>query len=53
MSLFSLKPTHKPVKDYYAALAQFHKHGHTTGSSCADLLERCLFINATSSQDSN
>jgi len=30
MSLFPLKPTHKPVKDYYAALALFQLHGHTT-----------------------
>ena len=30
MSLFPLKPTHAPVKNYYAALAQFQKHGHTT-----------------------
>ena len=30
MSLFPLKPTHKPVIAYYAALAQFHQHGHKT-----------------------
>jgi len=30
MSLFPLKPTHKPVLAYYAALAQFHQHGHKT-----------------------
>ncbi len=30
MSLFPLKPTHAPVKNYYAALAQFHLHGHDT-----------------------
>ena len=45
MSLFPLKPTHKPVRDYYAALAQFHQHGHTTEgntrSAFADLLKRC------------
>ena len=45
MSLFPLKPTHSPVKAYYAALAQFHLHGHTTEgntrSAFADLLKRC------------
>jgi hypothetical protein len=45
MSLFPLKPTHAPVKAYYAALAQFHLHGHTTEgntrSAFADLLKRC------------
>ncbi len=45
MSLFQLKPTHSPVKAYYAALAQFHLHGHTTEgntrSAFADLLKRC------------
>jgi hypothetical protein len=45
MSAFQLKPTHKPVKDYYAALALFHKHGHktegNTRSAFADLLKRC------------
>jgi len=45
MSLFPLKPTHAPVKNYYAALAQFHLHGHTTEgntrSAFADLLKRC------------
>jgi predicted helicase len=45
MSLFPLKPTHKPVKDYYAALAQFQKHGHVTEGNIrdafADLLKRC------------
>jgi hypothetical protein len=30
MSLFPLKPTHAPVKNYYAALATFQKHRHTT-----------------------
>jgi hypothetical protein len=30
MSQFPLKPTYKPVKDYYAALAQFKKLGHGT-----------------------
>ena len=44
MSLFPLKPTHKPIKAYYEALAQFHKHGHTTEgntrSAFADLLKR-------------
>jgi hypothetical protein len=29
-SLFPLKPTHKPVLAYYAALAQFHQDGHKT-----------------------
>jgi len=45
MSLFPLKPTHKPVKDYYAALAQFQLHGHTTEGNTraafADLLKKC------------
>src|ERR1035438_4200401 len=45
MSLFPLKPTHAPVKAYYAALAIFQKHGHTTEgntrSAFADLLKRC------------
>ena len=45
MSLFSLKPTHAPVKAYYAALAQFLKHGHTTEGNTraafADLLKKC------------
>jgi hypothetical protein len=45
MSAFQLKPTHKPVKDYYAALALFHKHGHktegNTRSAFADLLKKC------------
>jgi len=45
MSLFPLKPTHKPVKAYYAALQQFQLHGHTTEgntrSAFADLLKRC------------
>lgn len=45
MSLFPLKPTHAPVKNYYAALAQFQLHGHTTEgntrSAFADLLKRC------------
>jgi hypothetical protein len=45
MSLFPLKPTHKPVKAYYEALAQFHLHGHTTEgntrSAFADLLKKC------------
>src|SRR5260370_1916021 len=30
MSLFPLKPPHKPVLASYAALAQFHQDGHTT-----------------------
>jgi hypothetical protein len=30
MSLFPLKPAPAPVKNYYAALAQLQKHGHTT-----------------------
>jgi predicted helicase len=45
MSLFPLKPTHAPVKAYYAVLAQFHLHGHdtegNTRSAFADLLKRC------------
>ncbi len=45
MSLFPLKPTHKPVLAYYAALAQFRQHGHTTEgntrSAFADLLKKC------------
>jgi hypothetical protein len=45
MSLFPLKPTHKPVLAYYAALAQFHQHGNTTEgntrSAFADLLKKC------------
>jgi hypothetical protein len=48
MSLFPLKPTHAPVKNYYAALAQFHLHGHTTEgntrSAFADLLKRCATL---------
>ena len=45
MSVFSLKPTHKPVKAYFDALATFEKHGHTTEgntrSAFADLLKKC------------
>jgi hypothetical protein len=45
MSVFPLKSTHKPVKAYYEALAQFHKHGHSTEgntrSAFADLLKKC------------
>ena len=45
MSTFPLKPTHKPVKAYYDAPAQFQKHGHTTEgntrSAFADLLKKC------------
>ena len=45
MSTFTLKPTHAPVKAYYAALAQFQQHGHTTEgnirSAFADLLKVC------------
>ena len=44
-SLFPLKPTHAPVKNYYAALAQFHLHGHdtegNTRSAFADILKKC------------
>ena len=44
MRLFPLKPTHAPVKAYYAALAQFHLHGHktegNTRSAFADLAGR-------------
>ncbi|MEO7030344.1 MAG: hypothetical protein ABI147_13185 [Acidobacteriaceae bacterium] len=43
--IFPLKPTHKPVKAYYEALAQFHKHGHATEgntrSAFSDLLKKC------------
>ncbi|MEO8735802.1 MAG: N-6 DNA methylase [Edaphobacter sp.] len=45
MSLFPLKPTHKPVLAYYAALVQFHQHGHNTEgntrSAFGDLLKKC------------
>jgi predicted helicase len=45
MSHFPLKPNHKPVKDYYAALAQFHQHDHktegNTRSAFESLLRRC------------
>ena len=45
MSNFTLKPAHAPVKAYYAALAQFHLHGHktegNTRSAFADLLKVC------------
>ncbi len=45
MSTFPLKPTHAPVKAYYAALAQFAHGGHhtegNTRSAFADLLKRC------------
>ena len=45
MSPFSLKPSSAPVKRYYAALARFHKEGHTTEgntrSAFADLLKHC------------
>ena len=45
MSLFPLKPTHAPVKNYYAALAQFHLDGHdtegNTRSAFADVLKKC------------
>ncbi len=45
MNLFPLKPTSSYVKAYYAALKQFHEHGHTTEgntrSAFADLLKRC------------
>ena len=45
MSSFPLKSTHKPVKAYYDALAQFQKHGHTTEgntrSAFADPLKKC------------
>jgi hypothetical protein len=33
MSLFTLKPTHAPVKAYYAALVQFFRLGHTEGNA--------------------
>ena len=45
MSNFPLKPTHAPIKAYYAALAQFSQGGHVTEgntrSAFADLLKRC------------
>jgi len=45
MSLFPLKATHAPVKNYYTALAQFRLHSHitegNTRSAFADLLKRC------------
>ena len=45
MSTFPLKPTHKPVKAYFEALATFTKHGHTTEgntrSAFADLFKKC------------
>jgi predicted helicase len=45
MSLFPLKSTHAPVKNYYAALAQFHLDGHdtegNTRSAFADVLKKC------------
>ena len=45
MSNFPLKPTHAPVKAYYAALAKFEKLGHTTEgntrSAFADILKKC------------
>ena len=47
MSIFPLKPTSSYVKAYFAALAQFQKHGHVTEgntrSGFADLLKRGLF----------
>ena len=45
MSLFSLKPAHKPVQHYYATLKTFHDLGHdtegNTRAAFADLLKRC------------
>jgi predicted helicase len=45
MSIFPLKPTHAPVKAYYAALAQFHLDGRdtegNTRSAFADILKKC------------
>jgi hypothetical protein len=45
MSLFPIKPPHKPVKDYHAAPAKFQKFGHATEgktrSAFADILNRC------------
>jgi len=44
-SLFLLKPTHSPVKAYYAALSTFHEHGHNTEGNTrpafAALLRKC------------
>jgi hypothetical protein len=43
MSHFPLKSTHAPVKNYYAALAQFHQDSHVTEgntrSAFADILK--------------
>ena len=36
MTRLDLKPTSKPVKDYYAGLAEFDKHGITC-SVCFDI----------------
>ncbi len=46
MSLFALKPTHAPVKAYYAALALFLKHGHTTEGNTRNVIaaENILFM---------
>ena len=45
MSLFPLKPASTHIKKYYAALAQFHLHGHTTEGNTRfafeELLRRC------------
>ena len=45
MSVFPIKPSHKPIKTYFEALALFHKHGHVTEgntrSAFADLLKKC------------
>lgn len=45
MSHFPLKSTHAPVKNYYAALAQFHQASHNTEgntrSAFADILKKC------------
>ena len=46
MSNFPLKPTHAPVKAYYAALAQFADGGHhaegNTRSAFADLCRQSI-----------
>jgi hypothetical protein len=49
MSLFPLKPTHKPVRACCEALAAFHAGGHTTEgntrSAFSDLLKKCCSPN--------
>jgi hypothetical protein len=52
MSLFTLKPTHAPVKAYYAALAQFQLHGHTTEGSTRGVYTPLHYVVAVASSDS-